>query len=129
MSKETLNGILLGGFFLIAIVIVVAIVSSVSAPVGVSREFAECVGNSGATMYGAYWCPHCNEQKLEFGDNWKYVGYVECAVDDSNERAQACLESDITAYPTWIFGDGSRETGKLSLEHIAEVTGCELETE
>ena len=32
----------------------------------------------GAQMFGAYWCPHCQEQKKKFGDAFSAVDYVEC---------------------------------------------------
>ena len=30
-------------------------------------------------MYGAYWCPHCAEQKEVLGSSYRFV-YVECGV-------------------------------------------------
>ncbi|MFH1400946.1 MAG: hypothetical protein ABIH41_05485, partial [Nanoarchaeota archaeon] len=32
-------------------------------------DFARCLTQSGATMYGASWCPHCNDQKEMFGSS------------------------------------------------------------
>jgi hypothetical protein len=42
--------------------------------------FAKCLTAHGAKMYGLYWCPHCIEQKKMFGESFRYVDYVECAV-------------------------------------------------
>jgi len=29
-------------------------------------EFAKCLTQKGAKMYGTFWCPHCQNQKKEF---------------------------------------------------------------
>jgi len=45
-----------------------------------SIELAKYLRETGARMYGAYWCPHCSRQKELFGrEAWSYVDYVECA--------------------------------------------------
>ncbi len=75
-------------------------------------------------MYGAFWCPHCDNQKRLFGDGWKYVRYVECSLQDRTQ-SQACSDAGITAYPTWEFPGGSRVEGALSLAQIEKLSGCE----
>ena len=35
--------------------------------------FAKCLSAQQAKMYGAYWCPHCAEQKEMFGGAFQYV--------------------------------------------------------
>lgn len=95
---------------------------------GEYTEFAQCITEKGATFYGAYWCPHCQSQKRLFGSAIKEVKYVECALPGGNSagQTQACKEAEISSYPTWEFGDGSRETGEVSLSRLADKTGCEL---
>ena len=89
--------------------------------------FAQCLGQKGATFYGAFWCPRCQEQKAMFGtQSAKLLPYVECSLPDGKTRTQACIEKQIESYPTWIFADGSRETGVAPLADLAEKTGCEL---
>ena len=87
-------------------------------------EFAKCLTSKKVKMYGAYWCPHCAEQKKDFDNSWKYVNYVECAVPGSGQT-EVCLLENIRAYPTWDF-NGERIEGKLSFEVLAEKSGCEL---
>ncbi len=73
-----------------------------------------------AKMYGTSWCGHCNAQKEMFGNGWQYITYVECSdAKNPNIQTTACATADIEAYPTWIFGDGSRQTGKLSYEELS----------
>ena len=40
-------------------------------------SFAKCIASKNAKMYGLYWCPHCGDQKREFGASFRYVPYVE----------------------------------------------------
>ncbi len=35
--------------------------------------FAKCMASKQVKMYGAYWCPHCVEQKEIFGKSFRYV--------------------------------------------------------
>ena len=96
------------------------------APEG-QESFASCLGESGARLYGAWWCPHCAEQKELFGDAASSLPYIECS-EQGNPRAQlgVCRDVGISAYPTWVLPDGSRRTGPLSLPELAAATGCSL---
>jgi hypothetical protein len=87
--------------------------------------FAQCLKSSGAEFYGAFWCPHCQEQKAEFGSSAKYLPYIECSNPD-NTQTQVCIDKKIEGYPTWTFKDGSVVGGKMSLETSAEKTQCAL---
>lgn len=88
--------------------------------------FAQCLGTKGAKMYGAYWCPHCADQKERFGSAFKYAPYVECGVKGSRSPAQACVDANIKHYPTWVFADGARVEGDHPLEFLSQETGCPL---
>ncbi len=81
---------------------------------------AKTLTATGAKMYGSSWCGHCNAQKEMFGNGWQYATYVECSdAKNPNIQTTACATAGIEAYPTWIFGDGSRETGALSYEELS----------
>ena len=88
-------------------------------------SFAKCLTKDGVKMYGAYWCPDCQDQKGVFGGSWQYVDYVECATV-AGGQTQACRDANITGYPTWVFRNGSRETGELSVPELRAMTGCGL---
>ncbi len=98
--------------------------ASIPASAGGLKSFASCIGNSGATFYGAYWCPQCAKQNNLFGQYSYLLPYVECYEDGTKNRLQVC--DGITGYPTWVFPDGSVRTGRLSLETLANATGCSL---
>ncbi|KKU51184.1 MAG: hypothetical protein UX74_C0031G0007 [Parcubacteria group bacterium GW2011_GWA2_47_10b] len=88
--------------------------------------FAQCLNDKGAIFYGAYWCPHCQNQKKMFDTSAKLLDYVECSTPDGRGQLSICKDKEIKGYPTWIFADGSRESGEIALSHLAEKTGCEL---
>lgn len=117
----TLIAILGGGVALIALVWMLATSGPDLDP------FAQCLTDKGAVMYGAYWCPHCAEQKRMFGSSFEHVEYVECATGGPrNIPAQPglCKEKEIASYPTWIFADGGRMTGTQQLSALAARAGC-----
>ena len=87
--------------------------------------FTQCIADSGAKFYGAFWCPHCQDQKNIFGSSKKYLPYVECSTPDRSSQLPECSSIGIESYPTWIFSDNSR-TNFLSLEELSRKTNCPL---
>lgn len=67
------------------------------------NTFAQCLTDEGMTFYGAYWCPHCQDQKEMFGDAMQYVNYVECDAGGENADPEACVAAGVEFYPTWIL--------------------------
>ncbi len=89
--------------------------------------FAKCTADHGAKMYGAFWCPHCQEQKEEFGSSFEYVNYIECGVKgDLHAQTAVCKSAGINHYPTWEFPDKTRIEGKESFQSLSDRTGCTL---
>jgi hypothetical protein len=89
--------------------------------------FAQCLTDEGATMFGAYWCSHCEEQKKTFGDSFQYIDYVECSLPGGQGQTQVCEQAGIEGYPTWEFADGSRRSGQIPLQDLSQLTGCPIE--
>lgn len=89
-------------------------------------QLAQCIKASGATFYGAFWCPHCKAQKAEFGNAVKYLPYVECSEPDGQTQTPICISKGIQSYPTWYFADGSVENGVMSVQDLAARTNCPL---
>jgi len=90
------------------------------------ENLAKCVTEKGAKFYGASWCSYCNNQKEMFGEAAQYLPYIECSAGEGKDQLDVCKNNNVTSYPTWEFADGSRETGELSAEKLAEKTGCQL---
>ena len=89
-------------------------------------SFAKCLAAKDAKMYGLYWCPHCIEQKEMFGASFRYVPYVECAIQGSHELAPECKIAGVKLFPSWQFGMEQPKEGVLSLEALSDKTGCSL---
>ncbi len=121
---------LYGAAALVAVGLIAFAASSGSSNAGPSiyDDFAQCVTDAGATMYGAWWCSHCEDQKEAFGSSFDLVQYVECS-NASRSMTKECSDLGIEGYPTWEFADSSRTGGFMSMETIAEKTGCELPIE
>lgn len=121
-SSKKITYWLIGGLAVLGIFLMVAPKYSS----GKLDSFAQCLGEKGATFYGAFWCPHCQNQKAMFGNSERLLPYIECSTPDGNGQLQVCRDADIKGYPTWEFADGSRLSGEVRLETLAEKTGCSL---
>ncbi|PIN73566.1 hypothetical protein COV20_05070 [Candidatus Woesearchaeota archaeon CG10_big_fil_rev_8_21_14_0_10_45_16] len=106
--------------------------------------FAQCLADSGVKEYGAFWCPHCADQKRMFSDSFQYVNYVECSLPDRSGQTEVCARAGIPSYPVWEFQEDmeipfdlanrkmtgpngeNRISGVLPLERLAEISGCSL---
>ena len=115
-------------FFVVGSVVVIQRAGRTQPPADAAAvtQLAECLTQKGAKMYGAYWCPHCQQQKKDFGDAFAKVDYVECSPQGTpqGQQAQVCTDAGVKNYPTWIFPDGSRQTGELSFADLAAKSGC-----
>lgn len=119
-NKKIINYILLS----IIIVVIFSIVFSWAkqkAEDGKYDDFALCISQAGAGMYGTDWCTNCQDQKRAFGSSFKYIVFINC---DMNPVA--CDNLGITGYPTWVFANGTQLRGKQTLFTLSEKTGCAL---
>ncbi len=122
----------------LAAVVIVAVVAAVigsrqggnqqggSQAPGSYDDFAKCLTDNGVRMYGAYWCPHCQNQEKMFGESWKYVTSIECSLPNAAGQTPECSSAGIKGYPTWEFSDGSRIEGEMPLQRLGEKSGCSL---
>jgi hypothetical protein len=121
--RTALRALRLAVFF----AVLVGMLSTPADPAGSTKldNFAKCVATK-STFYGSFWCPHCEDQKKLFGDSFKYIHYVECAVPRSRQISFECMAARIRVTPTWIFSDGERREGVQSLQQLGDKTGCRL---
>ena len=91
-------------------------------------NFARCLTDRGLKMYGAYWCPHCSEQKEKFSAAFEYAPYTECGVKgDTRAVTQVCKDAGIQHFPTWQFPPtGERVERVFELQELSDRTGCPL---
>jgi thiol-disulfide isomerase/thioredoxin len=89
---------------------------------------AQCIASQGVKFYGAFWCPHCQATKAQFGNSARLLPYVECSTPDGQGQTQVCKDLKIDSYPTWITKDGKRLNGEHTIKEWADFAGCSLPT-
>lgn len=90
------------------------------------EALGQCLGEKGVKMYGAFWCPHCQQQKEMFGDGFDKITYIECSTPNGNAQTKVCADAGIKSYPTWEFPDGRKINGELSAQELADLSNCTL---
>lgn len=86
---------------------------------------AKHLTSTGAKKYGAFWCPHCFEQKQLFGKaGFSEVDYVECDPQGENPQRDTCIAKGIQSFPTWEI-DGKLYPGTKVLDELAELSKYE----
>ncbi len=96
----------------IAGVLILGAVAGYMSRPGKWDDFAKCLTEKGAVMYGENWCPFTNAQKAMFGKSFKYIHYE--------------VKKDLKVRPTWIINGTKYETVQ-SFQRLSELTGCPLE--
>ncbi|MBI4120851.1 MAG: hypothetical protein HY457_01165 [Parcubacteria group bacterium] len=125
MPKKTIY-ILIGCAAVLGIIALMWFAVSEYKKPGQLDTFAQCLQSKGVMFYGAFWCPHCQNQKAMFGKSSKLLPYTECSTPDGRSQLQVCKDKNITSYPTWEFADGTRENGEVPLQTLSQKTGCQL---
>ena len=92
---------------------------------GEYKELAQCLTEKGVKFYGSITCGHCKNQKEMFGDDFKYIDYVECHPNGENAEPEVCLEAKIEGYPTWEFPGQEQLLGLQQFETLAKKANCE----
>lgn len=110
-KKKTL---IIAGTIIAIIILAISAYAAVRALTpGTWDNFAKCLTEKGAVMYGAIsWCKYTQEQAGMFGKSFKYLNYK-----DHTELP------GIKKTPTWVI-DGKWYDNVQSFETLAAATGC-----
>jgi len=87
-------------------------------------NFAKCLTEKGAVMYGTDSCEWCQKQKADFKSAWQFIKYANCISDP-----QRCVTVSIEGTPTWILEGGKRLVGYQTLDKLSRESGCPLPSE
>ena len=83
---------------------------------------AKHLKSTGSSMYSAYWCPHCHDQKELFGkEAVAELRIIECAEDGLNSQADLCKRKGITGYPSWEINN-EITSGVKDLIELSEIS-------
>ncbi len=96
--------------FGVLIVLGMLITYTVASP-GKYDDFAKCLAEKGAVMYGEDWCQYTQGQKAMFGKSFKYINYE--------------VKPNLRIRPTWII-DGKTYEKVQSFERLSALTGCKF---
>src|SRR3989338_10670149 len=96
---------------IIALAVLASLISYAVLSPGKYDNFAKCLTEKGAVMYGENWCKYTNAQKAMFGKSFKYVNYQ--------------VKTNLDKRPTWVIDGKSYETVQ-SFERLAALTGCAI---
>ena len=118
------------GFFILILILITVIYAANRGATnpGEYDAFAQCIVDSGAKMYSAWWCGHCQEQKKDFGNSFKIIeangGHVECSPGGSKVISDFCKSQGVTGTPSWILKNGTLLRGRQNLFVLAQKTRC-----
>ncbi len=109
-------------FSLIILIILFSVlsISSYMKKPGEYDNFAKCLTEKGAVIYGNDYCQYTNKQLNFFGKSTKYLNYVKCA-----ENQKLCDDKGIKITPTWEI-KGEMYEQVQTFEKLATISGCEI---
>ena len=83
-------------------------------------DFAKCLAEKGAVIYGNDACQYTNRQLNFFGNSKKYLNYVKCS-----ESRELCDQKGVRSTPTWEI-QGQTYPQVQTFERLATLSGCKL---
>ncbi|HAC92495.1 MAG TPA: hypothetical protein DCF63_17975 [Planctomycetaceae bacterium] len=89
--------------------------------------FAKALAATTTVLFGADWHSGTTDQRQLFQDGAKYLPFVN-VTNPNRSPNQTASQNNITAYPTWVFPDGSRLEGVQSLATISLRSGVAIPT-
>jgi len=81
---------------------------------GILDDFAKCLTEKGAVMYGATFCQYSHAQKGMFGSSSQFLEIKDFTKDENVKKT-----------PTWLI-TGNYYENVQSLDRLASLTGCTL---
>lgn len=84
-------------------------------------EFAQCLTDKWAILYGTQTCTYCQKQKTLFGESFAKINFVNCT-----KEPMKCNVAGVDSIPDRSIGN-QRMIGLQSLETLAKQAGCTLQ--
>ncbi|MEK6936254.1 MAG: hypothetical protein AABW67_05680 [Nanoarchaeota archaeon] len=104
---------------IIVVLIVLSILNYAKKP-GQYDEFAKCLKEKGAVIYGNDYCSYTTKQLGFFGKSQKLLNYVKCI-----DNEELCNSKGVDITPTWEINE-KIYSGVQTFEALAAYSGCKL---
>ncbi len=93
----------------VVLLVLVAVIAYALFSSGKYDNFAKCLTEKGAIMYGEDWCQYTQGQKAMFGKSFKYINYE--------------IKPGLRLRPTWVINNNTYEKVQ-SFQRLSALTGC-----
>src|SRR5262249_33952120 len=91
-----------------------------------ARALAEHLTKTGAKMYGAYWCPHCQQQKAIFGRSANRLPYIELSpCGQPAPQPTEFRNASMNMYPSLVI-NRQRTKEFMRLKQLSDASGFNL---
>ncbi len=112
-------------YFIWAIIALIVLFGGLSvrnyaASPGEFDDFAKCLTEKGAVMYGNDFCQYTRGQMNFFGKSKQYINYIKCI---NNE--ELCNSKGVKVTPTWEI-EGKMYEQVQTFEKLSALSGCEI---
>ena len=87
---------------------------------GQYNEFAKCLTERGAVIYGNDFCQYTAKQLNYFGKSKEYLNYIKCI-----DNKELCDSKGIKITPTWEI-NGEMYKQVQTFERLSVITGCQV---
>ena len=119
-AKKSRKGYVLASLLILALLILSYTFYIRAQMPGRYDDFAKCLAEKGAVIYGNDACQYTARELNFFGNSMRYLNYVKCA-----ENKGLCDAKGVKITPTWGI-DGKTYEGVQSLQKLAELSGCKI---
>lgn len=124
-SMEKHNSISTKKYFVIGALALIVVLFSYSfyaraQKPGEYDNFAKCLTEKGAIIYGNDFCQYTNKQMNYFGKSKKNLNYIKCI-----DNKELCDQKGIKQTPTWEI-NGKMYEQVQTFEKLSQLSGCGL---
>ena len=110
---------LIGLSILIIVLLSLTVYSYMNKP-GEYDDFAKCLTEKGAVVYGNDFCSYTAKQLNFFGKSKEYLNYVKCI-----DNKTLCDNKNVKVTPTWEI-DGKMYEQVQTFEKLSLLSGCNI---
>ena len=121
-EKKKINFRKYSVFLIIALIIIFSVltINSYAKKPGKYDDFAKCLTEKGAVIYGNDFCSYTRNQMGFFGKSKKYLSYVKCI-----DNKELCDSKGVEVTPTWEI-NGEMYPQVQTFEKLTLLSGCEI---